>query len=438
MIRFLLVLLLSLTVCVGVSAKNVITINNRTDLRGDTLKLKKGTEIRFTDGGIIVNGVIIGDASTIKADKQQILGENVTIGGTWHNKSVYGDWVGLRENADNSRQFKNLMVFCTGDNMTHLYTSTGNYPVQAIFNSAPLLLPSNIYWHNKSTISLLPCTFTHYSIALLHRVNNVTIDGGSFVGDVSGHMGTDGEWGHGIKCGGVTNVTLKNLTCLYCWGDGIDLIEGRDDANQPTIVCNKIIIDNVRCLHNRRQGMSIEAAHNVRVTNCEFAYTGYPLMTKPAAGLDIEEWNADGHKMNHIIFKNCSFHDNVGFDMQSEPNWKLGDNQYLKYENNIRFEKCTMDSCRVTYTNGISFKDCFIQDMNVHHSNDVDFYKCTLEKYVQSKNNNTPKINKCKGKAIMLTYVLPVSVMGFTAILGLGYLSYNRIIHEKNRNHNNS
>lgn len=438
MIRFLLVLLLSLTVCVGVSAKNVITINNRTDLRGDTLKLKKGTEIRFTDGGIIVNGVVIGDASTIKADKQQILGENVTIGGTWHNKSVYGDWVGLRENADNSRQFKNLMVFCTGDNMAHLYTPTGNYPVQAIFNSAPLLLPSNIYWHNKSTISLLPCTFTHYSIALLHRVNNVTIDGGSFVGDVSGHMGTDGEWGHGIKCGGATNVTLKNLTCSYCWGDGIDLIEGRDEANQPTIVCNRITIDNVRCLHNRRQGMSIEAAHNVKVTNSEFAYTGYPIMTKPAAGLDIEEWNADGHKMNHLMFKNCTFHDNFGFDMQSEPNWKMGREKYRKFKNNISFELCNMDSCRVTYTNGISFVDCTIQDMCVHFSNDVSFNKCRIEKLIKSKNDSEVKIKKCKGNAVLLSYALPMGIVGMGSIIGLGLFAYKYYNNEINRNHNNT
>ena len=90
MMRFIFVLFLNLTVCVGLSAKDVITINNRLDLRGDTLKLKKGTVVRFADDGIIVNGMVIGDSSEILAAKRQIFGENVTIGGTWHNKSVYG------------------------------------------------------------------------------------------------------------------------------------------------------------------------------------------------------------------------------------------------------------------------------------------------------------------------------------------------------------
>ncbi|MBO8466962.1 MAG: right-handed parallel beta-helix repeat-containing protein [Bacteroidetes bacterium] len=438
MMRFIFVLFLNLTVCVGLSAKDVITINNRLDLRGDTLKLKKGTVVRFADDGIIVNGMVIGDSSEILAAKRQIFGENVTIGGTWHNKSVYGQWMGLQENADNTQQFRNLLVLCTGDNMTHLYTSSGIYPVHAIYNSAPLLFPSNVYWHNLSTIRILPCSYTHYSIVLLHRVKNVTIDGGSFVGDVNGHIGIEGEWGHGIKCGGSTNITLKNLTCSYCWGDGIDLIEGRDNMNQPTIVCNKITIDNVKCLHNRRQGMSIEAAHNVKVSNSEFAYTGHPFMTKPAAGLDIEEWNADGHKMNYLTFKNCTFHNNVGFDMQSEPNWKMGREEYRKFKNNISFELCNMDSCRVTYTNGISFTDCTIQDMCVHFSNDVSFNNCKIEKLIKSKNDSAVKITSCKGKAFLSSYALPMGFVGMPTIIGLVLFAYKYYINENDRHYNNS
>lgn len=437
MTRSLFVLLLGLTVCAAVSARDVIAINYRLDLRGDTLRLKKGTELRFADDGILVNGMVIGDVSTIKADKRQIFGDNVAIGGTWDNKSVYGQWVGLQENADNTRKFQNLLGLCTGDNITHLYTYSGVYPVHAIYNSAPLLFPSNVYWHNLSTIRMLPCSYTHYSIVLLHRVKDVTIDGGLFIGDVNGHVGKEGEWGHGIKCSGSTNVMLKNLTCSYCWGDGIDLIEGLDDANHPTIVCNNIFIDNVKCLHNRRQGMSIEAAHYVKVSNSEFAYTGYPLMTKPAAGLDIEEWNADGHKMSYLMFKNCIFHDNLGFDMQSEPNWKMGRKEYRKFKNNISFELCDMDSCRVTYTNGISFTDCTILDMCVHFSNDVSFNKCRIEKLIKSKNDSEVKITSCKGKAILVSYEIPMEIVGISTIIGLGLFAYKYYNNEINRHYNN-
>ena len=160
-------------------------------------------------------------------------------------------------------------------------------------------------------------------------------------------------------------------------------------------------------------------------------------MTKPAAGLDIEEWNADGHKMSYLMFKNCIFHDNLGFDMQSEPNWKMGRKEYRKFKNNISFELCDMDSCRVTYTNGISFTDCTILDMCVHFSNDVSFNKCRIEKLIKSKNDSEVKITSCKGKAILVSYEIPMEIVGISTIIGLGLFAYKYYNNEINRHYNN-
>lgn len=86
---------------------------------------------------------------------------------------------------------------------------------------------------------------------------------------------------HSIKCGGARNIRLKNITCSYHSGDGIDLIEGLDINGKAAINCDNILIDLFKCLHDRRQGMSIEAAHNVAITNSEFAFTGTPDYTAP-------------------------------------------------------------------------------------------------------------------------------------------------------------
>jgi hypothetical protein len=65
---------------------------------------------------------------------------------------------------------------------------------------------------------MLPSDYDKYFIVYLNMVDNVTIDGGEFIGDALNHTGTTGELGHGIKCGGARNVRLANLTVSYCWG----------------------------------------------------------------------------------------------------------------------------------------------------------------------------------------------------------------------------
>lgn len=134
------------------------------------------------------------------------------------------------------------------------------------------------------------------------------------MGDVKNHIGNKGEWGHGIKLAGATNVVLKNFVVREFWGDGIDLIEadyvGSIDAGVGN--CKRITIDNVKCLYNRRQGMSIEAAENIVVKNSEFAFTGKLSFTAPGAGVDIEPWCGNEHKIKRISFYNCQFHDNSG------------------------------------------------------------------------------------------------------------------------------
>lgn len=414
------------------------TISSPIDLVGKKISLPKNVTIRFNNNGLIANGVIIGNDTRVIANHKLIF-SNVSLAGSWSNFKVYSDWVDLTDNgSSNDQQFLNLMTLCNGPMMTHLYMREGDYFVSAHKGFAPIVLPSNVYWHNKAKIHMLPSDMTKYNIVLINNVHNVTIDGGEFIGDMRDHTGTEGEWGHGIKCAGATNITLKNLKCLYCWGDGIDLIEGLDEHSEATIPCRNIKIDNTMCLYNRRQGISIEAAHDVEIMNSNFSHTGRVKSTSPSAGIDIEPWINNGFKIKNISILSCCMEDNVGLSFMCMSNWTMGDEEYIKYVNNINIEKCTIENSRVGYTNGIRFNNCVIEDIKVNHSNDVNFLRCTIDKYVQSENNKTPRLKKCKGKIMMLSYVLPVTVVGFTSLIALHYLTNNKTCNEKNRRNHDS
>lgn len=282
------------------------------DLKGAEITVPNDCKLYF-QGGSFKNGIIKGSRTEIIAEKVRIL-EKVTLYGSWSNKKVYSQWLDFVEGkkVDNVSNFRNLMLLCAGDDMTHLYMQKGVFYCSVITESSNIIVPSNVYWHNSATLCQLPTDSPKYSFVLLHKSNNVTIDGGEFVGDVQTHTGTDGEWGHGIKVAGATNVVLKNFVSREFWGDGIDLIEADYVSSIKAGVgpCDGITINNVKCLYNRRQGLSIEAAKNVEVKNSEFAYTGKYKMTEPGCGLDIEPWCKNEEKIYNIRVTNCNVHDN--------------------------------------------------------------------------------------------------------------------------------
>lgn len=338
-------------------------INNVIDLKEDTLHITNNCILKFSKSGRICNGMVIGSNTVIKASKHLIF-KNVSLDGTWRNKYVYSQWLDLIEGGEsNNKQFKNLMTLCSGTESTNLYTQEGEFYFTAINNSAPIIVPSNTYWHNKSILKLKECNYTKYSLVLLNKVNNVTIDGGEFVGDLVNHQGSEGEWGHGIKCGGSQNIVLRNLTCRNFWGDGIDLIEGLDSNYQPTIICDNVIIDNVKCLYNRRQGLSVEAAQNVKILNSEFSHTGVLKKTSPSAGIDIEPWNNNGKKISNIIINNCIISDNKGADLQIYIPKDYNVNNSKQDFINISVVNCLLEYAFLCRVVGVNFKQCDIKDV---------------------------------------------------------------------------
>ena len=371
-------------------------VHDTIDLEENTIVMPMNCTLKITDKGYVTNGIIHGNNTRLSAKRRKVLGENCTLTGKWTNKVVYGEWaLPSDESIVANHGFTNIMILCSGTHTTHLYLPDVLYKVTAVDKSAPIIVPSNVYWHNKATIKMLPSSYEKYNIVLIDRTSNITIEGGRFIGDIANHRGNTGEWGHGIKVRGGKNVELKSLECNECWGDGIDLIEAYSDDGLPCIICQNVNINNVRCLYNRRQGLSIEAAANVSVTNCEFAYTGKLLSTAPSAGVDIEPWNTEGQKINSIRFNGCNVHNNVGKDVLCLPNMLFG-KDYQIYKNEILFKNCIVGTFVSWETNGLILSRCILTDsLKISHSNNIDIEHSKIKYFKLQNNGNSVNLKGC-------------------------------------------
>lgn len=176
----------------------------------------------------------------------------------------------------------------------------GTYLVNAIAASnRGILLGSDMTFAMDSgaVLKAIPNAASNYAILQISGGARVNIVGGTLEGDRSAHLGTTGEWGHGLVVQGqAQQVTVVGVTARECWGDGF-YVSG---ASQVTL-CG------VTADHNRRQGLSITAVDGMVVRNSLFARTGGTL---PEAGIDIEP-NA-GQTVNHLLITGCSFTSNAG------------------------------------------------------------------------------------------------------------------------------
>ena len=290
------------------------------NLLGATITLPKNSVLYFT-GGSLSNGTIVGDESSIIAPENQLIFSDVVIEGSWILHKVFSKWFNFtqEENVDNITNFRNMMQLATSNVMTDIYIENGtfytsNYSTNEqgeYLDTKGISVPSNVYIHNAATIKAIANAYEKTAIFYLGDVENVTIDGGSIVGDVRTHTGTTGEWGNGIYPAGARNVVIKNIEISECWGDGIDVQALYSDYEQGTITghCRNILLDNVKCLNNRRQGLSIEGVIGMTIRNSEFSGTGSIKYTAPGAGIDIEPW-FDTEVVGDIVIENCRLFNN--------------------------------------------------------------------------------------------------------------------------------
>lgn len=315
------------------------------NLQGETIFLPKNSTLKF-DGGSISNGYLVGNNSSLVADVYKIFNE-IIIDGTWNISSVYSRWFDFKTevNYDNIINFRNLMNLSKSSILTHIYIDEGTYYTTTYttdengkyINSIGINVPSNVYIHNNGTIVTIPNEYEKTSVFYLSDVENVTIDGGKIIGDVQTHHGSNGEWGYGIALIGARNIIVKNIQLKEHWGDGINIQSLYSDYENKTTTghCVNILIDNIKSLNNRRQGLSIEGCFGCIVRNSEFSGSGSIEFTKPGAGICIEPWFPE-QVVTDIFIDNCQLFNNKTYLIIVDKN--------NKEAKNITINNCYSDS----------------------------------------------------------------------------------------------
>ncbi|WKY46932.1 right-handed parallel beta-helix repeat-containing protein [Eubacteriaceae bacterium ES3] len=156
----------------------------------------------------------------------------------------------------------------------------------------------------NAVLKAIPSSNSTNAVIRISGQNNITITGGSIVGERYGHFGTTGAWGMGVTIlDGASGIDISNMTITDCWGDGIYL------GGTPAV--SAVTVDNVVSDNNRRQGMSITNASNVTVSNSVFSNTNG---TAPQAGIDIEP--NGGQSASQITIINVQSYNNKGMGIQ--------------------------------------------------------------------------------------------------------------------------
>jgi hypothetical protein len=158
---------------------------------------------------------------------------------------------------------------------------------------------------------------------VLQNCENVAVTGLAINGNV-GKAVVGGHWGDtGIQLGydGIfvsdsRRITLRGLALHHFGRDGIQVLnhlaKSLDDAQ-----ADNILLENLTCNYNGRQGLSVTGVSGLRAANCSFSHTGRviipalgkALFSNPGAGVDLEP---EGGFVKNVRFDNCRLVDNAG------------------------------------------------------------------------------------------------------------------------------
>jgi parallel beta-helix repeat protein len=169
---------------------------------------------------------------------------------------------------------------------------------------------ASVYLKSRMTLSMAPTAVlkaipngaANYDILVASGVTDLNIIGGTLLGERGAHLGTSGEWGHGLSIKNSQRVVVEGVTAKECWGDGFYVGSTSRDITFCSVVSD----------HNRRQAMAITSADGVVVRGSLFKNTEG---TAGETGFDIEP-NV-GETVNNVLITGCTFTNNAGGGISS-------------------------------------------------------------------------------------------------------------------------
>ncbi len=321
-------------------------IKGNCSLNGQKVQVGNNCEISL-DGGCLSDGDIIGSGTTIKVKRGNRPLRRLSFAGTFIMPTIKSDYFEIDETT-----------LCDMFNLT----SDKIHNDVFINDSLSATIPSE--WHGavktksytdvhiNAQVQLKTCSYRGGNVFYVRDCHDVSISGhGHIVGDVLTHDGEDGESVYGIFIRNAENIYISGITCEYFWGDGVYIYPGAVNEKVKPI-CRNIVIDDVTCTNNRRQGISVVGGENITIKNSKLANTGVVRGTPPSAGIDIEP--AKDWSVNNILIENCEFENNG--NATEYP----ADLQVINNYGTVIVKRCRLTNFFYGRADNIDFEDCVI------------------------------------------------------------------------------
>lgn len=192
-----------------------------------------------------------------------------------------------------------------------VYIPPGTYMIDAV-KSIRLRSRMHLELDPNAILRAIPNAALKAYVVLASRVTDIEISGGQIIGDRYKHLRSDGEWGHAIFIRGCQRVTVRDIRCADCFGDGIS-VGALPVWQSDAIYSSDVAIANVVSTNNRRQALTIGRAKYVDVRDSEFSNSHG---VKPETGIDIEPDMPDqGGYTYKVNIQNCLIRGNKTYGL---------------------------------------------------------------------------------------------------------------------------
>ncbi|MEQ1504802.1 MAG: right-handed parallel beta-helix repeat-containing protein [Myxococcota bacterium] len=149
-----------------------------------------------------------------------------------------------------------------------------------------------------AVLTAVPNALPGSAMIYVDTVRDVTIAGGTLLGDRDDHLGTDGEWGMGIAAYGAGNLSIRRVRAEGFWGDGFYV-----GASYYGVLSVDVTVCGVEAVRNRRQGLSVTAVDGMVIEDSVFSDTEGTL---PEGGIDLEPDN-DTELVKDVVIRHDGF-----------------------------------------------------------------------------------------------------------------------------------
>lgn len=210
--------------------------------------------------------------------------------------------------ADDTASIQKAINYASSNGGGTVMIPDGTYLIDAdvsirMMDNISLNLSSDAVLKTKPTGS-----GTYYTISALN-VSNIEIKGGKILGDRKEHLGSTGEWGHGIRIANCSNVRITDVSISDFWGDGIYIGAGYTDTPGEVHYSSDVTIERCYVDNSRRDGISIISVKNLLIKDCVLSNSNG---TPPESGLVFEP-NLSDEFMQNVVVENLKTINNASY-----------------------------------------------------------------------------------------------------------------------------